>query len=404
MVATAGATAPDAAALRSQLSASLPDYMVPSAFVVLDRLPLTPNGKLDRRALPEPEAPVAALRRLPRTPHEEVLCGLFAETLGLAAVGIDDNFFELGGDSIMSIQLVSRARKAGLTITPRMVFQHQTVATLAAVAGGLRESYRDPARHRHRDAAGDADHVLAGGTRRADRPLQPGDAADGAGGAARGSSGWRAADAARSPRCAAAAARQCGRRHCCSTGKHSGASPGPCPAPTNTVASTATPWRLEVAPPGAVSANACLRRVDIAGLDDAARRAVIAEQAQAAAGRLAPAAGVMLQAVWFDAGREMRAALLAIHHLAVDGVSWRILLPDLKTAWESIAQDRTPALPAAGSSFRRWAHELAANAQDPERLAELPLWTGMRMGRCCHCSTARSTVRATAPAPPGSSR
>ena len=132
--------APDAAALRAHLASSLPDYMVPAAFVLLHRLPLTPNGKLDRRALPEPEAPVAVLRRLPRTPHEEVLCGLFAETLGLAQVGIDDNFFALGGDSIMSIQLVSRARKAGLTITPRMVFQHQTVATLAAVADGLRES------------------------------------------------------------------------------------------------------------------------------------------------------------------------------------------------------------------------------------------------------------------------
>ena len=140
----------------------LPDYMVPSAFVLLDRLPLTPNGKLDRRALPAPEAPVAAVRRLPRTPHEEVLCGLFAETLGLAAVGIDDNFFELGGDSIMSIQLVSRARKAGLMITPRAVFQHQTVATLAAVAECLRGDRRHPSRHRHRGAAGDADHVLAG--------------------------------------------------------------------------------------------------------------------------------------------------------------------------------------------------------------------------------------------------
>ena len=144
VVAKDGVAAPDAAALRAHLAESLPDYMVPSAFVVLDRLPLTPNGKLDRRALPAPEAPVAALRRLPRTPQEEVLCGLFAETLGLEAVGIDDNFFELGGDSIMSIQLVSRARKAGLLITPRAVFQHQTVATLAANASASCRRRRPP--------------------------------------------------------------------------------------------------------------------------------------------------------------------------------------------------------------------------------------------------------------------
>ena len=125
----------DAAALRAALSQVLPDYMVPSAIVVLDRLPLTPNGKLDRRALPAPELAPRHAHRAPRTPQEEILCGLFAEVLGVERVGIDDNFFELGGDSIVSIQLVSRARRAGLLITPRAVFQHQTVAGLAALAG-----------------------------------------------------------------------------------------------------------------------------------------------------------------------------------------------------------------------------------------------------------------------------
>ena len=123
-----------AAVRRSALAERLPDYMVPAAFVVLERLPLTPNGKLDRRALPAPELLRRAALRGPRTPQEEVLCALFAEVLGVARVGIDDNFFALGGDSIMSIQLVSRARLAGLVITPRAVFQHKTVAALAGAA------------------------------------------------------------------------------------------------------------------------------------------------------------------------------------------------------------------------------------------------------------------------------
>ena len=101
--------------------------------MTLERLPLTPNGKLDRRALPAPEFRPQVLRA-PRSAAEEVLCGLFAEVLGVGRVGIDDNFFALGGDSIVSIQLVSRARQAGLLITPRAVFQQQTVAALAAVA------------------------------------------------------------------------------------------------------------------------------------------------------------------------------------------------------------------------------------------------------------------------------
>src|SRR4030095_10238467 len=110
----------------------LPDYMVPAAIVELDRLPLTANGKLDRGALPAPAYRGGG--RLPRTPQEEVLCALLAEVLGVAGVGIEDNFFALGGDSIVSIQLVSRARKAGLVITPRAVFEHQTVAGLAGAA------------------------------------------------------------------------------------------------------------------------------------------------------------------------------------------------------------------------------------------------------------------------------
>src|SRR5258707_36242 len=103
----------DSASVGQQLAKSLPDYMVPAVIVVLEALPLTANGKLDRKALPAPEFTTAPWRA-PRTPQEEILCALFAETLRLPRVGIHDHFFALGGDSILSIQLVSRARRAGL--------------------------------------------------------------------------------------------------------------------------------------------------------------------------------------------------------------------------------------------------------------------------------------------------
>jgi acyl-coenzyme A synthetase/AMP-(fatty) acid ligase/aryl carrier-like protein len=115
--------APEPAVLRASLSRVLPEHMVPSSIVVLERLPLTPNGKLDRGALPAPEALPGRGYRAPRNAMETLLCGLYAELLGVERVGIDDNFFALGGDSIVSIQLVSRARRAGLLITPRLLFR-----------------------------------------------------------------------------------------------------------------------------------------------------------------------------------------------------------------------------------------------------------------------------------------
>ncbi|MGW0778948.1 amino acid adenylation domain-containing protein, partial [Streptomyces sp. NPDC002835] len=107
----------DTAAARAHVAQALPEYMVPSAFVALDALPLTANGKLDRRALPEPTVTGSGARRAPRTEREELLCRLYGELLGLESVSVDDSFFELGGDSIVSIQLVSRARKAGLVFS-----------------------------------------------------------------------------------------------------------------------------------------------------------------------------------------------------------------------------------------------------------------------------------------------
>ncbi|MDP5311600.1 non-ribosomal peptide synthetase [Streptomyces poriferorum] len=125
---------PDTAAIRAQLAQALPDYMVPAAFVTLDALPLTANGKLDRKALPEPEFTGAAQSRAPRTPQEEILCGLFTDILGVSGIGIDDSFFDLGGDSIRSLQLVSHAIREGIVFTVKDVFEQRTVAGLASIA------------------------------------------------------------------------------------------------------------------------------------------------------------------------------------------------------------------------------------------------------------------------------
>jgi 2-polyprenyl-3-methyl-5-hydroxy-6-metoxy-1,4-benzoquinol methylase len=121
------------AELHDALAGRLPDYMVPAALVVLDALPVTPNGKLDQKALPAPDA-ASASHLAPATPEEETIARIFAEVLGLPRVGAEDDFFRQGGDSIVSIQLVSKARAAGLTLTAQDVFAHRTVRAIAAAA------------------------------------------------------------------------------------------------------------------------------------------------------------------------------------------------------------------------------------------------------------------------------
>src|SRR4051812_8839152 len=125
----------DTEALRQHLQRTLPDHMVPTAVVQLDRLPLSANGKLDRNALPAPDWHGGGEIVAPRNATEEALAAIWRDVLKLEQVSVNDSFFALGGDSIQSIQVVARANRAGLNLTARQVFEQQTIAALATVAG-----------------------------------------------------------------------------------------------------------------------------------------------------------------------------------------------------------------------------------------------------------------------------
>ncbi|MFC7617378.1 amino acid adenylation domain-containing protein [Actinokineospora soli] len=338
----------DPDAVREHAERTLPEHMVPSAVVPLDALPLTPNGKLDRKALPAPAAAAAGGGGGPRDRAEEVLCGLFADLLGVPEVGIADNFFELGGDSIISIQLVSRARKAGLVLTPRNVFEAKTVAALAALAGTLdtpTESTPDvgtgrvpltPAVHRFRERGGPITRFNQAMTLHAPDGLSLGGLV--------------------------AAVQAVLDRHDVLRMRLDRDATG-------------AEWVLTVPEPGAVPAEECVRRVDVLGLAGDPLAKAVAAHSDEAWDRTDPAAGRMLQVVWFDAGPGAPGRVLVVaHHLAVDGVSWRIITDDLANAWAAVSEGRTPELAEVGTSFRRWAEHLTANAHTATRVSEMDHW------------------------------
>jgi amino acid adenylation domain-containing protein/non-ribosomal peptide synthase protein (TIGR01720 family) len=348
VVAASGATV-DPEALRRQVATTLPDYLVPSAVVVIDALPLTPNGKLDAEALPAPQR-LGGGGPGGRTAAEKVLGDLFAELLGVDGVGVDDSFFDLGGDSIQSIQLVSRARQEGLSLTPRDVFTHRTVAGLAAVAGTVSP----------RAGRGSADDQPTGPV-----PLTP-IMHELLGQLGRGIDRFHQTMVLRAPPGAdldtLAAVLHALQEHHHVLRMRLDGGPGQ--------------WSAEIPATTPVAARDCVERVavDATGAGGPDWPAAVEAAVQAAVARLDPRRGRMLHAVWLDPGdgRPGR-VVLTLHHLAVDGVSWRILLPDLAAAWQELGAGRQPRLAPVATSFRRWAHLLAA--ETPARRAELPMWT-----------------------------
>ncbi|WP_460443833.1 amino acid adenylation domain-containing protein [Amycolatopsis cihanbeyliensis] len=331
----------DPVAVRDYLAGELPDHMVPTALVPLDRLPLSPSGKLDRTALPAPDANPATPARPPATEAEATLLEVFREVLGSTEVHLDDAFFDLGGDSIVSLQVVSRARRTGLTLTAKDVFEGRTVAGIAARAGTAEQEVETI----EAPAVGDAPltPVMRDLLRRC--------AAGGA--SATGFCQWMEI-------CVPADGSEPMWRATLDTllQRH--------PVLRARLARTGAGPVLRIPPAGTVTGADVLDHVR-AG-ESADLRALVDSRITEVRERIDPWTGPLFRAVWVDAGRARLGRLVLIaHHLVVDGVSWRILQ-------ENLAYFGRTGL-SFGESFLGWTRQLRAAADSRRR--ELPHWRRM---------------------------
>ncbi|ORB10981.1 non-ribosomal peptide synthetase, partial [Mycobacterium noviomagense] len=318
--------------IRAALAERLPEYMIPAAVVVLEALPLTVNGKLDKRALPAPEYIHADRYRAPANAIEELLAGIFAEALGLERVGVDDSFFELGGDSILSMQVASRARAAGLMCRPRDIFVEQTVARLAAVAevvdggdepvdGGVGPVIATPIMRWL--------HDVEGPRKQFNQTLL-----------LQAPAGVTEADVA-------VVLQAVVDRHPMLRARVQDDGAGG--------------WTLQVPKVGSIDVRRSVQAVD----------ALSTEALASTRSQLDPAAGVMFSGLWVTSTSQL---MLVIHHLVVDGVSWRILLEDFNSAWSQHQSGQPLVLPATGTSFARWAQLLSEYARRPDVVEQAGAW------------------------------
>ncbi|GGM47323.1 hypothetical protein GCM10011608_35100 [Micromonospora sonchi] len=324
--------------VRSYLRERLPEYLVPTAFVVIGELPVTANGKLDRAALPAPVRGPLSHGRAPASKREELLCALFIEVLGVPAAGPDDSFLDLGGDSITAIQLAGRARATGLVFTPREVFDRRTPAQLALVAGAAATAPgRDPDAGIGEVPPTPIVHHFAG-------PAGPP--------AGHAQSLVLDTPADLDGDLLTAAVQAVVDHH---------------DALRLRVRRDRAGWSLHVAPRGAVQAE--VRRIEAP--TDLGR--VTGE----AASELDPSGGV-LRVLHVDAGPGRNGRLvLIVHHLAVDGVSWRILAEDLPRAYAALAAGSEHRLGSVGDSYRTWAEAVTGQAAVDLRRAEAPAWQSL---------------------------
>jgi non-ribosomal peptide synthase protein (TIGR01720 family) len=320
--------------------------MIPAAFVFLEALPLTPNGKVDRRALPAPIADRAELDPVyeaPRRLVEQLLAQIWAEVLGIAQVGVHDNFFALGGDSILSIQIISKANRAGLRLTPEQLFQHQTIAELATVAGASRGIHAEQT-------------PITG-----ELPLTPvqrwffeHDFAD--------PDHWNQALLLQPKQPLGLALLRSAVHH---------------------ILAHHDALRLRFNGRGALpqQLNAAVDRevpcvmIDLSCLLAEAQSQTMATLAAELHASLNLAQGPLLRVALIELGPTQGSRLLIIvHHLAIDGVSWRVLLEDLQTSYQQLHAGRAIELPPKTTSFKHWAERLAKYAASATLQAARDYW------------------------------
>ncbi|MBW4672726.1 MAG: amino acid adenylation domain-containing protein [Desmonostoc geniculatum HA4340-LM1] len=332
------------APLRDFLKGKLPNYMVPSAFVLLETLPMTPNGKVDYRALPFPEFTRSSEDNFvtPSTLTEEKLVAIWSEILRLEKISIHDNFFELGGDSILSIQVISRANQAGIQIAPKQLFQHQTIAELAAVAGITRSIKAEQG-------------LVAGAV--ALTPIQQ----------------WFFEQ-------------QLPELHHFNQSALLEVPPDLKPELLQKVVQQLLQHhdalRLRFVQEGenwqqinAAEEIVSFRAMDLSHLPIEEQQTAIKAADTELQASLNLSTGPIARVALFQLGKDRPSRLLfIIHHLAVDGISWRILLEDLASGYQQISRGEGIKLPAKTTSFQYWSDRLTEYAQSQTIASELDYW------------------------------
>jgi amino acid adenylation domain-containing protein/non-ribosomal peptide synthase protein (TIGR01720 family) len=337
---------PTTADLRDFLQTHLPEPMIPSTFIPFRRFPLTANGKVDRQALLRVELDSATHSKAfiaPESPTEVAIAQLWSDVLGVAQVGRYDNFFELGGDSILCIQIVARAAQAGLRFTPKQLFEHPTVAAIAAAVNTAPAPLAEQGIVTGNVPLTPIQHWFF--SQSIPHPHH-----------------WNQSLLLHSQQSIHIGLLETSLRHLLA--HHD-----------------ALRLRFQVEQgtwcqrQSDLDADAPLIQVDLSALPETAQSAAVKAAIHTLQRSLNLSEGPLLRVVLFDLGSDRPQRLLFIcHHLIVDGVSWRILLSDLQLAYQQLQQKQPIQLPAKTTSFKTWAERLQNYAQSPELEQELNEW------------------------------